>query len=70
MMTAIYSSRHRMEVVGDSCNLLERTSKDLVEEDLDMVDSERLLGYDDAMKVTLHQFSSHVAITRCQGHIR
>ena len=33
---------------------IQLTSEDLVEEDLDMVDSQWLLGYNDTMKITLH----------------
>jgi len=38
------------------------TSEDLVQEDLDMVNGQWLLGYNDTMKVTLHQFSANIAV--------
>jgi len=46
---------------------LERTSEDLVEEDLDVVDSQRLLRHNDTMKIALHQFRGDVAVVHRQG---
>lgn len=40
------------------------TSKDLVEEDLDVVGSERLRRHDNFVEVTLHQLRDHVAARR------
>jgi len=46
---------------------LERTSEDLVEEDLDVVDSQWLLRHNDTMQVALHQFHGDVAVVHRQG---
>ena len=40
-----------------------RTSKDLVEKDLDVINGQRLLGHYDTMKVALHQFCGNIPAT-------
>jgi len=51
-------------------NKLKRTSEDLIEEDLDVINSQRLLRHYDTMKVALHQFRGNVAVICCQGRVK
>ena len=43
------------------------TSEDLIEENLDMVDSQRLLRDNDTVQVALHQLRGNVAVSHGQG---
>jgi len=47
-----------------------QTSEDLIKEDLNMVDSQRLLRDNDTMKVALHQLCGNVAVIHCQGCVQ